>query len=96
METGVLGSLMQLRPSVYHMQNDIPGAKWKYGFISQEVEKVFPDMVFGTGDYKMMSYESLIPVAIRAIQEQQEMIVELKKEMEVLKGQLHKTGKRKP
>lgn len=96
METGVLGSLMQLRPSVYHMQNDIPGAKWKYGFISQEVEKVFPDMVFGTGDYKMMSYESLIPVAIRAIQEQQEMIVELKKEMEVLKGQMHKTGKRKP
>lgn len=44
------------------------------GFIAQEVEELFPEMVFEDGtshEYKSMNYQEIIPVAVKAIQEQQ-------------------------
>lgn len=56
----------------------------KIGFIAQEVNKVFPEVVGieeESGLYTV-DYASLIPALVHAIQEQQEMINELRDELE--------------
>ena len=71
----------------------------QYGFIAQDLEKVIPELVQNTThelfdekgevieqiDLKMVKTQQLIPVLIKAVQEQQQMIEELKKEIELLK-----------
>lgn len=56
--------------------------KLQYGLIAQEIEKVFPEMV-NTDEkgYKSVNYIELIPVLLKAIQEQQ-------KEIEILKSKI--------
>ncbi len=49
------------------------------GFIAQEIEKIFPEMVFtDEKGYKSVDYSRLTPVLVEAIKEQQKMINELK------------------
>ena len=70
----------------------------KYGFIAEEIQQVFPDLVgqknvsymFGKNSYrdtkiKTIDESSLIPVLVAAIQQQQEQIEKLKVEVEALK-----------
>ena len=69
------------------------------GLIAQEVEKVIPEVVVGEdwdynpetqkvemveGDYKTMNYIELIPVLIKAIQEQNIYIQKLENRIEVM------------
>ena len=77
-----------------------------YGFIAQEVEALFPEMVieksFTPGqtrafdnkptdiNIKSVSTISLIPVLVEAMKEQQKMIEELKVEIEFLKSEIKK------
>lgn len=78
-----LESLMQLRPVNYELianEDDDP----KFGFIAQEVKEVIPELVElhqpEVGDlnakpeHYSMSYTELIPVLVKAVQEQQIMI----------------------
>ena len=45
--------------------------KLQYGFIAQEIEKVYPDLVNTDGDgYKSVNYIQLIPVLTEALQEE--------------------------
>ncbi|MCR5454436.1 MAG: tail fiber domain-containing protein [Bacteroidales bacterium] len=69
--------------------------KTQYGFIAQEVEKVFPDLV-GTDSngYKTVNYIGVIPVLTEAIKTQQEEIEDLKEENEQLKSTLEQLLKR--
>jgi hypothetical protein len=63
------------------------------GFIAQEFEQVFPDLIDewkdpapeGEEPYKSVR-QDLIPVLVKAIQEQQEMINDLKAEVAALRG----------
>lgn len=77
---------------------DLPGGN-RYGFLAREVENVFPDMlqpsskVYTTGKnttktakYDDVDHETLIPVLVAAVKEQQEQIELLKKEIEQLKS----------
>ena len=77
---------MQLNPVTYRWKEDSEDENLKYGLIAQEVEKIFPDMVFGKEGEKTISYDSLIPVLIKSIQEQQQEIEQLKKEIQSLKN----------
>lgn len=62
------------------------------GFIAQEFEQVFPNSVSTSLagedgiEYKTLCHEELIPTMVKAIQEQQQMIEELKAEVAALKG----------
>ena len=58
----------------------------KYGFVAQELEKIFPNVVYtmSTGE-KAIAYQELIPILVSAIQEQQELIDNLVDEVEALK-----------
>jgi len=58
------------------------------GFIAQEVEEIVPIIVYTdekTG-YKSVDYARMTPILIEAMQEQQKMIEDLQKEIELLKN----------
>jgi len=89
-----LDKIMALKPRKFDWKagkgKDIKGDR---GFIAQEIEQVFPDLVDEWADpapegeepYKAVR-QDLIPVLVKAIQEQQAMINELKAEVAALKG----------
>ncbi len=66
-------------------------AKHQIGFIAQEVEKVFPELVF-TDDkgYKSIDYSKFSAILLGAVKEQQKQIEELKTENNFLKFRLEK------
>lgn len=67
----------------------------QYGFIAQEVEKVFPALVStNINGYKSVNYMGVIPVLTEAIKDQQAEIEDLKKENEELKSTLEALLKR--
>jgi archaellum component FlaC len=73
------------------------GQRFSYGLIAQDVEKVLPDIVNtingddgdGIQNLKTVSYTELIPVLVKAMQEQQVIIEELQKQVEELKRRVN-------
>lgn len=99
-EGNALGLIQQLNPVSYLLKTDeykdfhFPSGP-QYGFVAQELEKVFPRLVEdGThpGEnksdpeikFKSVNYIGLIPVLTKAIQEQQQVINDLKSRLEKL------------
>ena len=90
----MLGTVMKLEPKTYQLKNDNNPNSFSYGLIAQDVEKILPDIVTvfngddgdGITDLRMVSYTELIPVLIKALQEQQDMISKLTKRVEELEG----------
>ncbi len=90
----VLDKVMQLQPKTYHYLKS-EGNTLLYGFLAQDVEKIFPEfVVMGQDDYKGVAYHNFSVVAIKAIQEQQALIGQLKKENEELKTRFNDLEKR--
>lgn len=87
-----LSKLMQLQGVGFNWRKEeYPDLKFndgsQIGFIAQDVEKVFPEVVTTNADgYKGISYEKLVPVLTESIKEQQKEIEELKAEIELLKA----------
>jgi hypothetical protein len=88
-----LSRLAQLKPVQFTWTTD--GA-FSEGFIAHEVDGVFPDAVTGEKDAvdeegniaaQQMDYGRITPLLVKAIQEQQEQIEELKAEIAKLKGE---------
>lgn len=79
----VLARVLALRPVTWNWKTDNGGAPLKYGFIAQEVEELFPDLVEvrewtdGT-QRKFLSTNDLLPYLVAAIKEQQDQIEELR------------------
>ena len=62
--------------------------------IAQEVEKIIPELVNTSedpdgGETKTVSYGNMVAVLIEAIKEQNEVISEMKKEIDELKSSWH-------
>jgi Chaperone of endosialidase len=76
----VLNNIMKLNPYTYHYLDGQPNDRKAIGFMAQDVEPYFPELVFRTRDretnepFLMMSYSSFGVIAIKAIQEQQKII----------------------
>jgi hypothetical protein len=82
-----LPNILALRPVNFDYKDAFNGGKDQIGFIAQEVEKVYPDLVGENDGYKITSgLNKMEARLIKAIQEQQEQIETLKKEVEELKG----------
>jgi hypothetical protein len=83
----LLGLFMQLKPVSYYLNTDkIPAddpERLRFGFIANEVEKIFPNIVVNAGmpeDVERgMEYDALIPVLVSVVQQQQKEIEALKK-----------------
>jgi hypothetical protein len=92
-----VNKLMTLRTVNYSWKND-ETEKENLGLIAQDVEKVFPELIDKNKlpskpneeqedetEYLGVRYQELIPVLVKAIQEQQEQIEILKAEIQTLK-----------
>jgi len=81
----VLSFINELNPVSFKFINDV-NKKTRRGFIAQEVlETSIPDLVLGDGDKQGgtygLDYDGILALAIKAIQEQQEQIQELKNKL---------------
>ena len=78
-----LAEVKQLQPKKYSM---ITGGEEQVGLIAQEVESIIPEVVTTSGEANMksLSYGNLNAVLIKAIQEQQTIIDDLKSRIETL------------
>ena len=92
-----LSAIMQLKAKQYHYLDNKPADLVSYGFIAQDVEKVFPAVVNENNvkGAKLLSvdYNALSVNAIKAIQEQQHLIVELQKKVHLLEKEIRKMKK---
>ncbi|CAN5783622.1 hypothetical protein BH10BAC3_BH10BAC3_18000 [soil metagenome] len=87
----MINKIMQLSPASYLMKVDPDNHPLHYGFIAQQVEKLFPELVLTSGkNTKMISYSGFIPILTKGIQEQQQEIEMLQKENADLKSRLEK------
>jgi hypothetical protein len=94
--SGIKDRFMQLRPVTYSFKTDFENTSsdktkilTQYGFIAQELQEVFPDIVTTREDGLLgVRYTELIPVLVQALKEQQEEIDALTKRI----SELEKAG----
>ena len=83
---GQLASVLQLRPVSYRLKTQEDNARKSLGFIAQEVEPLFPEVVNeGPGGMKTLAYSDLVPVAIGSVQELHQVVTQQKSEIDQLK-----------
>ncbi len=66
--------LMALRPVAFKLKSEAAGAKERYGFIAQEVEKQFPDKAIvqtGPDGMKGVKYDEVVPLLLARAQRQE-------------------------
>jgi hypothetical protein len=67
--SGVLDRVLQMRPVSYRFKSAPDSPQPALGFIAQEVEPLFPEVVGEREGMKSLSYSALVPVTVGAIQE---------------------------
>jgi len=82
--SNIMPSIHKLRPVTYKFNSHRNAQNRSWGFIAQEVEEIFPDFVTEKDGYKGIAYDNFAVLAIKAIQEQQVEIENLKKRIEQL------------
>ena len=82
-----LAEVMALRPVSYNWKKGDP-KEFRLGLIAQEVEKLVPEIVDQNGmdNMRSMRYTELLPVLIKATQEQQTLIEQQQQEISELKA----------
>ncbi len=92
----VLDNINKLTPYIYNYTDNREGDRKSIGFMAQDVEPYFPDLVFRkkereTGEpFMMMSYQSFGVIAIKAIQEQQVIIKSQEQRIQILEEEMRK------
>ena len=81
----MLEKINELRPCKY---NYIGSDELSMGFIAQELQVQFPNLIYESNEKLGIAYTGLIPVLIRGMQEQQAQIQNLKDEIMALKDLL--------
>ncbi|MBS1754113.1 MAG: tail fiber domain-containing protein [Ferruginibacter sp.] len=102
----ILSKVLQLQPVAYNMIDEQNAENKNLGFIAQDVQQLFPQLVStlsdsasghkGMNDVLTVNYDGFGILAIKAIQEQQQMIVSLTQKMESLQQEIKalKAGKK--
>jgi len=82
----VLPKVMELKPAQYKFIGGSPDAAPSTGFVAQEVEEIFPELVRDMDDgYKGVVYDGFAVISIKAIQELNQQIATMRTEIEELK-----------
>jgi len=92
-EISPIDRLMRLTTKRYTWNNVLPQDSYEhFGFIAQEVQKIFPEFVHKTGlgekGYLGIDYQSLFTVSIAAIQDNQKRIESLEKDNAQMKKEI--------
>jgi hypothetical protein len=86
----LLDNSTQIEIDIYNKKIDDCKDDCKYteiGFIAQDVQKIFPDVVrCGKDGYLGIQYDKMIAILTKSIQEQQSMIEKLQEEINILKN----------
>jgi hypothetical protein len=95
--------VMAMQPVEYEMKYHNPGRIKSIGFIAQDVRPLFPELTGyvqnkelgyeGMKDLYSINYDALGPLAIKAIQEQQETIKALRQKNEWLRRKIEEAEK---
>ena len=73
-----INKIMELNPKSYTYKKDKKDKKTHYGLIAQEMEQVYPDLVYNDKGSKTINYVELIPVLVLKIKDLQQQIDVLK------------------
>ncbi len=90
--SGILAKLMKLSPVTYRYIAEKADATHSLGFLAQDVQAIFPELVAQSNDrdgkkgYLSINYGGFGVLAVKAIQEQQTEIEALKKENDTLRS----------
>ncbi len=89
---GMLDKVMRLQAKSYHYKANSQNDPLSFGFIAQDVQKIFPEFVSENANNGLLglSYSSFGVVAIKAIQEQQQVIDNQSRRIEELEKKLEK------
>jgi hypothetical protein len=91
----VLDKLLLLQPKTYQYIATKDAGRLSYGFLAQDVEKLFPDFVFSSENgIKGIAYSNFSVIAVKAIQEQQQQIEEQKQKIDQQQLQIEEMLKR--
>lgn len=98
--SSTLAGVLALRPCEYEMKYTNPGRVRSIGMIAQEVRAIFPEITDhmvsdelgypGLTDLYSMNYDALGPLAIKAIQEQQQKIAVVKNDIDNLRKRIER------
>jgi hypothetical protein len=96
----VVPAILKLTPKSYEFIDNNPNHEKSIGFIAQEVEAIFPELVSKNTDkkgdeYLTLNYDGFSVLAIKAIQEQQQIIDSLKEQLEKMEQRLKDLEKKK-
>ena len=72
--TGVLAGISNLQAYSYRMNDAPQDAPLSFGFMAQDVEIQFPEMVVEKEGYKTLCYDQFAVLAVEAVKEQQQQI----------------------
>lgn len=91
----VLTKINSLEPSLYQYKNNNPESIESIGFIAQDVEAVFPELVHISADERSkgiytLDYSGFGVIAIKAIQEQQQIIKDQEERIKVLEEKVER------
>ncbi|HJW28621.1 MAG TPA: tail fiber domain-containing protein, partial [Saprospiraceae bacterium] len=84
----VLTGLTKLQAYTYHMKDAKENDPLSVGFLAEEVEKEFPELVVEKDGYKALCYDQFAVLSVQAVKEQQTQIDTLQKKVNDLEGQL--------
>ncbi|MGC9602115.1 MAG: tail fiber domain-containing protein, partial [Minisyncoccia bacterium] len=71
----VLAGVLQLQPVTYNFNSEASGTPTHTGFIAQQVQPIFPDLVSSDSQgYLSLNYAGLTPYLVSAVQSQQQEI----------------------
>lgn len=86
-----LGKTLNLRGVRYDLfdeTNVVPGQGKQIGFIAQELEKEYPELVYADNSgKKSVAYDKMTAILLEAIKQQQKQILQLQEEVNKLKSQ---------
>ena len=82
-------NVLSLNPVEFTYNSDKSPKRVHYGFIAQEVEKVYPELVKnGIGGYKNVNYIEVIPLLLSKMKDMQNEINELKSVVKELRDDI--------
>ena len=87
----ILPNILKLNPTSYYLKSDREKTNKTFGFIAQEVHEIFPSIAQKFDDESELysvDYTQIGVLAIKAMQEQQEMIVNLQSELSATQKRL--------
>jgi hypothetical protein len=86
--SNVLDGVSKLQAYTYHMKDAPEDAPLSVGFMAQEVEQQFPELVVEKDGYKSLCYDHFAVLSIEAIKEQQGHIKNLEDKVSALESEM--------